>query len=326
MFKDKDKTTRLCQVIHTCNMCEQSYTAASVRMYATPNTWCSDCLDKSLHERDARYHFFSYDDKPAVYPLRGSAPHYGIELEVDFECDRDRDDAVEGLYDLPVWSRNVGLYYVAQDGSLNTGLEVVFSPMGLKDWTGPFGRALLNVVLSTVSDCGGTSYDTTTCGLHVHRSKCDLSDLDVTKLIAFFASCKQRVQRVAQRADNGFADFGPLTEGNGGRLFCILDEVVNGDSPVTMRKYVAVNLYHGATVEFRAFKGTLKLTSLLSYIAFSHYVVEFVRCQSLVFFHQAGGDGRALWSAFILYLECAAKADDQVAGSLLAYIARKRGL
>jgi hypothetical protein len=186
----------------------------------------------------------------------GKGPHfYGVELEV--EATSDRDDRAEFV--LGRLNRNgITFAHLKSDGSLSDGgFEIVTVPASLDKQ-----REIWPRLLDSVS--GMKSFDTKTCGLHVHCSRKPLSTLTVAKIVVF----------VNNRTNQGFMEC--IAGRPSGQWAMYKDkkhkDVMDGANTV---RYEAVNLLNYNTIEFRIFKGTLKKASVFKAIEFCDALIHF---------------------------------------------------
>lgn len=153
--------------------------------------------------------------------------------------------------------------YCKHDGSLDDGIEIVTHPMTLTyhQQEMPWGK-----VLEKARELGYLSHQAGTCGLHVHVNRTAFGqtvreqEACIARVLFFVEKFweelllfSRRTQRQMNRwaARYGYKDI-PKE---------ILDHVKKGDH---QGRYTAVNLENTATIEFRMFRGTLKLNTLLA--------------------------------------------------------------
>lgn len=150
------------------------------------------------------------------------------------------------------------------DGSLSNGFELVTAPLGLEDQ-----RALWTRILTSSNIKGLRSHNTTTCGLHVHISRNKLTQLQIAKVVAFVNSSSNYafIKRLARRY---------------GTHYCKAKSIplCNGAKNLDRDRYEMVNLCGSKTIEFRIFRGTLKLESLLACVEFANAIVAYADCGS----------------------------------------------
>lgn len=193
--------------------------------------------------------------------LRNGALMFGVELEMEPTGDADQDDVARALGG-PIADR----YILKEDGSLDSGVELVTIPMTLD---GHRTRFDWPAVLARVRGLAKSGRNTTNCGMHVHINKAALSALTIGKMLVFLNS--QRTARlvtlIAQRESNGY---------------CSRDE----SKKITDGKWNSDNRYDIAnvgprTVEFRLFRGNLRPDRVLKNLEFCHAVVNYCKDASM---------------------------------------------
>ena len=259
-----------------CGWCNQYYTETifsdmrNVRLCGRcyDSSWeCDDCgyemYEDSSHEcyreSDSIIYDYSYKPDPKFF---GSDTHYfGIELEVE---DNGRWGCESGaeLVQNALGSR----VYLKRDGSLDNGFEIVSHPHSFDEW-----KSINWDVLRTLRSKGFRSWDTNTCGLHVHVSRTafrkygksdEAHELRFQKLI--YDNGKQ-VRAIAGRSSS-FARFNDKG--------ALVPKVKFGH---TADRYEAVNSQNDHTLEVRVFRGSLKPARILSAIEFIHSAIEYTR-------------------------------------------------
>jgi len=167
---------------------------------------------------------------------------------------------------------------------------------------------------------GGASYNHRCCGLHIHADKYGLNTFTQANLIIFFLRCQGAVEKVAQRKANDFCRFNTMgTAHNVSEGVKIYYKVKNDPQELRRSRYVAVNFCNRKTIEFRVFKGTLAVSTILASIAFIDSVIDYCRsvpCSTLVKI-----DGAALWGKYCEHLETR---KDKAGEILRKYIERKK--
>lgn len=153
-------------------------------------------------------------------------------------------------------------YINKNDGVENAykGFEVVTRPMAYK-----------NIVRFLRHFCKSKhallrSWEVGTCGIHIHVSKACLSRIEIGKILLFVNNKGNRkfIKMIAKREDKRFAKF--LTK-------TIMDYRKNDHSC----HYEAINTSKPHTIEFRIFRGTLNIPTIISYLQFVKSLIDFVR-------------------------------------------------
>ena len=184
----------------------------------------------------------------------------GVELEVEVVNGHSPGDIAER------WRDKAADWLICKhDGSLDHGFELVTAPSDLQThaerWTALLADTHLTKHLR--------SWDTTTCGLHVHVSRKPLSQLTIGKLLVFMNSPKtaQYLTALAGRNSSRWAKMSP--------------KKVSDATKMSSDRYQVVNLCNDDTIEFRLFKGTLNREHALANIQFCHAVVRYVKDASM---------------------------------------------
>lgn len=193
----------------------------------------------------------------------------GVELEVEVHSGH-REDSAE------IWIDHNGEWTICcEDGSLNRtpGYEIKTAPMDLalhqERWPDALGLPQWAK--------GVQSWDTTTCGLHVHVSRKPLSPLTIGKIVCFMNSeCSVPfVVALAGRESFYNGDYDPEKAVKSPAAL----EKHATHSPLS--RYEAVNLCNRDTIEFRVFKGTTDTMHVLADIEFCEALVRWSMTNSV---------------------------------------------
>ena len=212
---------------------------------------CEECAD------DGCLHPYSYHPTLTFFRLDEEEPDphtpcLGLELEIEANSRQDRHDIVEATeYECD------GVFYCKADNSLGVlGVEVVSHPMTI-EYAQNFDWESLCETLSQL----GKSWDTDSCGIHVHLSRDSMERSHLWRFARLFNDNPEPFGRLAGRTGSRWArfaeDFGPMSKAIAGK----------GDDP---DRYSALNLQNAATVEVRIFRGTLNLVGVLAALELVH--------------------------------------------------------
>ena len=199
--------------------------------------YCDDCTPTPNYI--VEYHNYSIRDNTTTDNT------FGIELEVEFECDEDRIRCSEKVveYDLN------NFFIMAYDGSLDYGIEFISHVWDLKD-INDFAKNLVELT-KIIKDCRGFCHYSINSGLHVHIGKSCIGYLEnlrnwVYDRPSLFASLSGRIP------DNGTFEFArPFDNGR----YSFLNET-------------------NKTLEFRLWNSTLNPETIIERILFSFFMVE----------------------------------------------------
>lgn len=224
--------------------------------------WCNDCdryisnydscrCDNEENE-DTTIHDYSYKPYPQWYVRQmetdtivktsrpdviRSTPFMGFELEI--EVDNGNRYSLAG----DINNFHGSWLYCKHDGSLDNGFEIVSHPHSLaafnmRDWSW----------ISKLQQAGARSWNTGTCGLHVHINKSAFkNNSHIWRFTNLVLYNRHQSTRLAGRNDNQWASFT--------KEYKQVGKILKGD--LDPERYTAVNLRNMQTIEVRMFRGSL---------------------------------------------------------------------
>lgn len=237
---------------------------------------CEDCGDEyqgghtCRSSLDSRIHDYGHKPRPQFF---GEAPyHFGIELEVE---QMDEDSVSEGVDIVLSDTDRARRIYLKEDGSLTNGFEIVTHPHSLAEF-----QTVMNWdFLPELSNANYRSWDTSTCGLHIHISRTAFdNDNHLIRFTKLIYDNKNAVQTLAGRTSD-YARFNDSIKSNGVGL---IRKIKNGQSTDGHVAAVNADTYDSQTVEVRVFRGSLRKERVLAGIEFCHAVVEHTRNMKIV--------------------------------------------
>jgi hypothetical protein len=263
-----------------CERCQQNYYTCDDCGCVThcddihsddDNNYCGDCWP--AHDTSCELvHDYSYRPTPSFHlgskqTRRRVDQYLGVEVEVEATKTSNHDEAIEssGLADKPA-------FYCKEDGSLDDGFEIVSHPCSFEWWK----EADLSF-LGSLKAKGYRSFDTASCGMHVHVSRKSLSQLDIFKLLRFFQSEIEFVKAVSRRESSNLRRWAAVDESGPHDLVRkVKDRNKDHDE-----RYTAINLVPTNTVEFRIFRGTLDKSAFMRNLSFIVALIAYVKQSSL---------------------------------------------
>jgi hypothetical protein len=240
------------------------------------------CWDGNDHdctsEDDDSSLIHSYSYKPSPYFFGEGKYHFGFELEVEARGN--------GRFEGAVIAQNTlgGHAYLKEDGSLNDGFEIVTHPHTLQNYHTEFNWGVLDKLKSE----GYRSWNTNTCGLHVHVSRTAFGEGDPwdrrimraqrsqlllkrqsheLRFMKLIYDNQRQVERISGRSSTRYASF--EDKGN------LVQKVKYGNQG--NGRFSAINTENDTTIEVRVFRGSLRKERVLSAIEFVHASVEYTR-------------------------------------------------
>lgn len=264
----------------TCGRCGD-FIRADYAEYIDDDAYCEGCAEEVREEnqRNSSIHEYGYKPDPIFYTQNGCdtwrkafgarTRFFGCELEIDGEGE-DSDNADEILEEAN--SEKTERIYIKHDGSLDDGFEIVTHPMTLDYHMNvmPWGN-----IVSKAVELGYRSHNTQTCGFHVHVNRDCLGETDteqdevIERILLFVEIHWGEILRFTRRSEYNMnrwaARYGIEKTGKE-----ILKKAKNGCNG----RYAAVNLQNWTTIEFRMFRGTLKLNTIYATLQFVNRIVE----------------------------------------------------
>lgn len=237
-----------CCECRTCESCDQN---VSNDDWCRRCDACQSCCDDECNRSEA-VHGYSYKPRPWFYHEADEnsdrVRFYGIELEVNGSIDRAA----------PTQDRLADHAYLKEDGSLDSGFEIVTHPHSFRSmrklWSQFFEKPVL----------GLSSFKSGECGLHIHISRKRLTQAQIRRMVVFLNAPENTplIERIAQRGSNHYSQISPKK----------LATALRGYG-----RYEALNLENEHTVELRIFRGSYRLDRVLKALDFADALVEFTR-------------------------------------------------
>ena len=297
--------------IYLCTQCE-GYTYDCNRFDS--DYYCDSCYNNNIFSCDdcgEEYHqdnghycerededyedhslIHSYGYKPSTEFFGQGQWFLGFELEVESYNGGSKHDGAQIAQDVLG-----GRAYMKEDGSLNDGFEIVTHPHTLE----AYNKDLDWSFLSKLQVNGFRSWNTGTCGLHVHVSRTAFDPYGIRtrsekillrqahelRFMKLIYDNQRQVERIAGRSGNHYSTFGD--RGN------LVPKVKYGHQ--NDGRYSAVNTENYATLEVRVFRGSLKEKRVRSALEFVHAAVEYTRDLKV-----NGKNNALMWSKFIAFV------------------------
>ena len=250
---------------------------------------CDRCSDEMSNDGVRLIHDYSYRPDAIFHSTnKDERLFFGIEIEVEAR-DNLRESA-EYAHQL----ESMDLAYLKHDGSLNNGFEIVTHPMS-HDFFKNEAQDFFAIMEGLRSREGirVKSWDTRTCGLHIHISRTGFNGgAHMHRFLNLVYSNPEFYSTLAGRTSDQWAKFTDIyhreykRDANGDRIFSQdtgyeietkrtfkhkLDNNRNSD------RYSAVNTNNHATLEMRIFRGSVNGDTIKSQLDLAHASVEYTR-------------------------------------------------
>ena len=252
---------------------------------------CDRCSDEPTSNDGIRLiHDYSYRPDAIFHSTKNDERlFFGIEIEVEA-----RDD-LRASADYAHQLESMDLAYLKHDGSLNNGFEIVTHPMShdfFKNEAGDFFAVMEG--LRSQQGIRVKSWDTRTCGLHIHISRTGFNGgAHMHRFLNLVYTNPDFYSTLAGRTSDQWAKFTDIIQKeyvrdvNGDRVptedrygYQIkttrqfkhkLDTNRNSD------RYSAVNTLNRETLEMRIFRGSVNGDTIKSQLDLAHASVEYTR-------------------------------------------------
>jgi hypothetical protein len=253
-----------------------------------PNGNIEHVQDVHYWESDGEYHYdeefngiinsYSYKPKPEFNFIKGEDKNslfFGIELEIENEENKISNKRAAQKID-EILSDDI--VYLKSDGSLCNGFEIVTHPMSFS-----FIKSIpekFSLMLEYLKNNGFRSYNSTTCGMHIHISKENFTTWQLFRFMSFFNDNKEFIVKLSQRDESKLKKWASLSDENKDEL--VYKTISAKKCKDNFSRYSAINLCNDKTIEIRIFRGTLAQGSFFKNIEFCQALFEYTRDNSTV--------------------------------------------
>ena len=280
-----------------CEGCEVTYDDGYDYSYVQGSSYCDSCYssecyycddcDESFRDADpcecrndsgsrpcrCRGKVHDYNCKPPLVFI-GDSPkqlYMGFELECQIGnyFSESVDYASQAL---------AGIAQLKSDSSIGAdGFEIVTQPHTHAHYRDK-SQALWQVIDNLRTDFKARSWDTDTCGLHIHISRTGFSSgAHMHRFIALVYHNSEQMMKLAGRKTR-FARFNDVyTFDEYDRPVLSLKHKVGDPQRHSTERYSAVNTQNKNTLELRFFRGTMQPSGVLSALDLAHAMVEYTR-------------------------------------------------
>ena len=291
-----------------CEACEEYNSNGTSYVTDRSEHWCTDCLDRGAYwcedcdeynsdgcdrcddDGNGRLiHDYSYRPDAIFHSTdKNERLFFGLEIEV--EAGRNKEQASSYAYQL----ESMDLAYLKNDGSLDNGFEIVTHPMSHDFFKNQAQDLWLTLEqLRTNPEYKVKSWDTRTCGLHIHISRTGFSGgAHMHRFLNLVYSNQEFYETLAGRSSEQWAKFSDImrreyvrdADGN-----VIRDEWGSGIIQTTRQfkhkldnrngsdRYSAVNTNNRETLEMRIFRGSVNGETIKAQLDLAHASVEYTR-------------------------------------------------
>lgn len=296
---------------HWCERCEGYNSDASYYISDRSEYWCMGCADHAAYwcedcdeynadgcdrcsddmSSDGIRLIHDYSYRPdAIFHSTNKDERLFFGMEIEVEARDNLRDSAEYAHQL----ESMDLAYLKHDGSLNNGFEIVTHPMS-HDFFKNEAQDFFAVMEGLRSQQGirVKSWDTRTCGLHIHISRTGFSGgSHMHRFLNLVYSNPEFYSTLAGRQSDQWAKFSDIfmrdyvrhedgtivrDEWDCGIVKTVRQFKHKLDSNRGSDRYSAVNTLNRETLEMRIFRGTVNGDTIKSQLDLAHASVEYTR-------------------------------------------------
>ena len=267
-----------CDGIHRCENCGEYHYEENMFYREFEGWYCDDCCPDEI----ASYH--DYDDSFQYLRTEGEKnPLYlGVELEVDNENVELDTKELNEVARLVKDTMGKKIYEITEDGSLDNGFEMVFNPMTHKYFDN--SREKFNDLFKLLNNNFEDGIES--AGLHVHVNRDYLGTNEeeqeevINKIYLIMENFKKEIVLFARRKNLHYCNF--LMEGVDSpedikkpKLKNLsLEKIKN---KYKEEKYLALNVLHEDTIEFRIFNSTQDINNFYATLELVCNIVDIAK-------------------------------------------------
>ena len=271
-----------------CHDCRDNYYWNNAQGYYQRDEWFEDeDEDEDEYDSSGYNNIGSYHSSkrklghiPSSFDNRKPRVLLGLELEMETADSGkfNKDERAGHLLDVVGKYKQHTYALCEEDGSLDNGFEMVTSYTGLD-----VHKTQLEFFKHRFE--GMSSHNTSTCGLHIHICKSDMTTLHGAKMVFFIndASNLELIRAIARRDS---ASYAKLVDKKTDKSW--LKNTVKGSKNkfnqlkgLNYDRYESLNFQNDRTIEFRLFKGTLKYETIMACLEFTYATWHFCKDASI---------------------------------------------
>lgn len=261
-----------------CSHCVNNYHWSEYHSYYTEDPDYDDEENREYENIGGRHSSkHELGHIPSLYDQRKPRVLLGLELEMEIDDKYDLDDRAGlllsslGQYQTP--NDNYLYALCEEDCSIDRGFEMVTAYTGLEVHA-------KQLEFFDTRFKGATSHNTSTCGLHVHVCKSDMTTLHASKMVLFINDPANHdlVFALARRDQSSYCKiYDKKADKSWIKNALLRTKRKDQIQSLNPDRYEALNFQNDKTVEFRLFKGTLKYSTIMACLEFTFATWHFCR-------------------------------------------------
>jgi hypothetical protein len=255
--------------------------------YSDHAVYCEDCDEyyadddgscPSCNNSSRTIHQYSYKPNPVFHGVEPNGLYMGFELEMSFGRISTATFNFAATKVLPLQQSNV--CYLKSDASIeDMGFELVTHPHTLYSYEQ--ATPLWDFIEDMRANYNARSWDTDSCGLHVHVSRSAFkSGAHTHRFLTLIYKNPKEMMKLAGRKNSRYAQFSDVYQPDewGIPRFNLRNKI---HGKHYTERYSAVNTQNDYTLELRFFRGTMARAGIMSALELTHAATEYTRNLSL---------------------------------------------
>jgi len=231
------------------------------------------CLSVAIHDH-------GFKPKPKFHGNEG--PYFGIELEVEcnkFKCNNGHCSACEIKKIATQMSRRFARNYIKRDGSVGNGecgFEFVTHPFNW-EWLQD-NKTHLASVLNELSLWGQSYNAKSSCGLHIHVSRKDVSQMHLYRMLKLVFDNPGLIFLLSRRKLSALQQYAQLYDIRDANIDTIANKFLKKKD---FSRYYALNVEPDNTIEFRIFRGTLSYHGVMRALQVCKSIYDYTKTHTV---------------------------------------------
>jgi hypothetical protein len=241
-------------------------------------SYCRSCFDE-IDKTPGNINSYGYKPYPEFFGGENTGEFtFGMELEAG-------NGTLSGLSEFCEYA-DMDEIYLKEDCTIpGYGCEIVTHPMTFSYLNGCFD---LESILQSARQNGLTSHDNGDCGLHLHVDKRYFGDDDMTqkfniaKTIILYERHFDNIVNFSRRQEykiDKWCNCSSISRRQHDTARSLADKI--SDKIYEDDRYEAVNLQNENTVEFRVFRGSLLMETVMASIQFTKIIIDFAKSSTI---------------------------------------------
>ena len=287
-----------------CERCEEYTTGNTFYIRDTHESWCEGCADhratwcedcdeyyadgcQNCNEVGRDIHDYNYRPDPIFRSVEGESTKLYFGIEIETEVSRSGYDLMTCSDYAARLEHEYDLAYLKHDGSLNNGFEIVTHPASHAYYMKEDNPLWSTIETLRSQPYAMKSWDTGTCGLHIHISRAGFSSgAHQHRFLQLVYSNPEFYSTLAGREASHWAKFDDVVRSKreidddgyyNYKSWRSYKHKLERHTNNSSDRYSAVNTLNRHTLEMRIFRGSINPRTVKAALDLAHASVEYTR-------------------------------------------------